>query len=291
MSSTAPAPTTIPDLPQITIPPTSPQHTHTVIFLHGRGDTARGFTAALHAWHDSLGRTLFSTFPSFRWVIPQAPLRPMASTATSWRPQGEVRHQWFDVWNVRDFADREEMQLEGLREVIPAVRALIRREAEMLGGRWDRVLLAGISMGAATSVHTIFNLDVPAEGGGRLGAFLGFCARCPFRGRDLKGMREVMALGEGVPEGNEVLRRTPMMLQHCVDDPLVLIEWGRGLRDILRGFGAQVEWREYEKGGHWFKDPEGLDDLVEFVKRVVLGKGESEGGQGQLVEDGAMDLS
>jgi acetyl esterase/lipase len=91
------------------------------------------------------------------------------------------------------------------------------------------------------------------------------------------------------------------MLQHNVDDPLVLVERGRGLRDTLRGFGAQVEWREYAVGGHWFQEPEGIDDAVEFLNRVVLGKGTGEaegaatsgdGGQGQAVPDSdAMDLS
>jgi acetyl esterase/lipase len=77
-----------------------------------------------------------------------------------------------------------------------------------------------------------------------------------------------------------------------VDDPLVLIENGRGLRDTLRGFGAQVEWREYAVGGHWFQAPEGIDDVIEFLNRVVLGGGEAgDGGQSQAVVDsGAMEM-
>ena len=273
-------PSTTVDLPLQIIPPTPPHtHTHTVIFLHGRGDNTTAFARALRAWHDSRGATLFDTFPSVRWVFPQAPVRPVAASRTDWG--GEQRWpQWFDVWNTRDFADREELQLEGLREVVPQVRELIRREAEEgLGGKWERVVLAGISMGAATSVHTLFNLSVPA--GKRLGGFMGFCARCPFAGRGLREMREVLGLREGVPEGEEnaVLRTTPMLLEHCVDDPLVLIERGRGLRDTLRGFGAEVEWREYERGGHWFHEPEGLDDAVRFLRRVF-----AEGGQGEDAE-------
>jgi predicted esterase len=268
-------------------------HTHTVIFLHGRGDTTNGFTRFLYQWRDSYGRTLFETFPTFRWVFPQAPLRPVAN-ATSGLPR--CVYQWFDVWTPRDFAEREEVQLEGLRETVPFVRELIRLEAEQLGGRWDRVVLAGISMGGATSVHTLINLEVPAEGGGRLAAFMGFCARCPFAGRGLRGMREVLALGEGWPSGDEseVLRRTPILLEHCTDDPLVKVVAGRGLRDTLRAFGAQVEWKEYPNGGHWFKEPEGIDDVVQFLNRVL---GNARPGvvtaseQTRQVGSGAMDLS
>jgi predicted esterase len=70
---------------------------------------------------------------------------------------------------------------------------------------------------------------------------------------------------EGVPDSDEVVRNTPVLLEHCVDDPLVLLENGRVLRDTLRGFGAQVEWKEYPKGGHWFNSPAGVDDAVEFL--------------------------
>jgi predicted esterase len=209
-------------------------------------------------------------------------MRPLASDpGTSW-------YQWFDVWNVRDFSSREDLQSIGLKDSVPVIRHIIASEAAKLGGRYDRVILAGISMGAATGVHTLFNLDVPASGGGRLGAFLGFSARCPFAGRTLAQMREVLGL-QGVPGHDEVLRKTPVLLEHCADDPLVLVQNGRGLRDILRAFGAQVEWKEYPTGGHWFHSPDGMDDVVEFVNRHVVGQG----GQHAVVtrDDDAMDIS
>ncbi|KAK4109113.1 alpha/beta-hydrolase [Canariomyces notabilis] len=257
-------------LEEITFPPSQP-HSHTVIFLHGRGDNIKSFTRALSNWRDSRGRNLGHAFPSFKWVFPQAPVRVVAASVGQHAfRKPESWPQWFDVWNVRDFADREELQAEGLREMVPMIRDLIAREAAQLGGRFDRVVLAGISMGAATSVHTLFNLSVSPEAGGRLAAFMGFCCRCPFAGRGLQGMREVLGLqGAPGPGDDGVLRATPMLLEHCVDDPLVLIENGRRLRDILREFGANVEWKEYPVGGHWFKDPDGMDDAVDFLERVV----------------------
>lgn len=263
----------------ITIAPTAARHTHTVVFLHGRGDNVQNFVAALSTWRGSSsssssanggGGNLFDAFPSVRWVFPQAPVRKLASDPnnTSWP-------QWFDVWDTRDFGLREEVQLEGLREMVPAVGRLLAAEAEVLGGRWDRVVLAGISMGGATAAHTLFNLDVPESGGGRLAGFMGFSARCPFAGRELGQMREVLGVLRGVVVtggGDGVLRGTPVLLEHCVDDPLVKIENGRGLRDTLRGFGAGVEWKEYPEGGHWFHSPDGMDDVVEFLNRHVLGK-------------------
>ncbi|KZT06988.1 alpha/beta-hydrolase [Laetiporus sulphureus 93-53] len=272
------------EIPFITIPPSAP-HTHTVVFLHGRGDNARHFAASLAYSRDSRNRTVVHAFPSFRWVFPGAPLRKCASSPDTWP-------QWFDVWNVRNFAEREELQAIGLREAIPAIRRILASEAALLGGRWDRVVLAGISMGAATGVHTLFNLDVPAAGGGRLAAFVGFSCRCPFAGRTLAEMRKVLGVEEGVPDHADVLLNTPMLLEHCVDDPLVLVQNGCGLRDTLRGFGAQVEWKEYPSGGHWFNSPAGMDDAVDFLNRHVLEKHSAgEPSMQPQASSDAMDLS
>jgi predicted esterase len=172
---------------------------------------------------------------------------------------------------VRDFAEREELQAEGLKETVPAIRGILASEAAQSRGRWDCIVLAGISMGAATSVHTLFNLAIPPDQGGRLAAFLGFSCRCPFAGRTLSEMRRILGL-QDVPDYDDVLRDTPMLLEHCVDDPLVLVQNGRGLRDVLRGYGAKVEWKEYAKGGHWFNSPTGIDDAVAFLNLHVLGE-------------------
>ncbi|KAL2756651.1 hypothetical protein ACRALDRAFT_1062362 [Sodiomyces alcalophilus JCM 7366] len=264
-------------IPFIAIDPSPPaSHTHTVVFLHGRGDNARKFAASLAYSRDSQGRTPADAFPSFRWVFPQAPTHQCASLPETWP-------QWFDVWNVADFAENEDLQAVGLREVVPALRGILADEARLLGGRFDRVVLAGISMGAATGAHVLFNLDVPPAVGGRLAAFMGFSCRCPFVGRDLAGMRRVLGL-EGTPDHGDVIRNTPVLLEHCVDDPLVLVQSGYGMRDTLRGFGAQVEWKEYPEGGHWFHSPDGMDDAVDFLNRHVLGKNGSVGAS-------AMDLS
>ncbi len=234
-----------------------------MVFLHGRGDNAQNFAASLSRSRDSQGRTLIDAFPTFRWVLPQAPLRPCAKFP------GDVLSQWFDTWDVRNPTEREELQIAGLKETVPAIRSILASEAAKLGARWDRVVLAGISMGAASSAYTLFNLDVPAAEGGRLAAFMGFSGRCQFACRTLPEIRDVLGL-EGVPDHDNVVRRTPILLEHCIDDPLVSIRIGRGLRDVLQGYGAQVEWKEYPTGGHWFNSPAGISDAVDFLNLHVV---------------------
>ena len=279
------------DLQFITIEPSAP-HSHTVIFLHGRGDTARTFAESLRYSQTSGSLSLFECFPSFRWVFPQSQLRDCVST-------GEKRSQWFDIWNVTNFSEREQHQATGLKESVPGIQRILAREAALLGGRWDHVVLAGISQGAATGVHTLLNLSVPPAMQGqqpprRLGAFLGFSCRMPFPGRTLADTRSILFLN-GAPKGNDnvLLQNTPILLEHCVDDPLVLVGNGRGLRDSLRGFGAQVTWKEYPNGGHWFNAPTGIDEAVEFLNQHVLGRhsaGQSPSSQVQVSSD-IIDLS
>lgn len=260
-------------LPPLCIPPTAHPHTHTVVFLHGRGGNVWGLVRALRFWADSDGRNLARAFPTFRWVFPQAPIRALAATATAtFSPTAAAISwpQWFDIWNGADFEDREELQAEGLREQVPRIRDVLAAEAARLAGRWDRVVLAGISMGGATAVHVLFNLDVPAAGGGRLAAFVGLACRCPFAGRSsLADMRAALGLKDGVPGHDEVVRRTPILLEHCVDDELITIENGRRMCHILTQFGAVVESREYPHGGHWFNAPQGAADAIAFLRKHV----------------------
>ncbi|EWZ84954.1 hypothetical protein BFJ70_g511 [Fusarium oxysporum] len=245
----------------IQVPPAQGQtHSHTVVFLHGRGDSAANFCSSLQYSRDSQGRTLADAFPSFRWVFPQAPKRKCASSPDVW-------NQWFDVWNVRNLAENEDLQAEGLKEVVPKIRDILANEAKDLNGRWDKVILMGISMGSATSLHTLFNLDIPTPDK-RLGAFIGFSGRCPFAGRALDEMRKTLQVGSS-PTHSDVIKNTPMLLEHCVDDPLVLVDWGRRQYEILKGFGANVTWREYGSGGHWFNSPQGMDDAIDFLKAVL----------------------
>jgi predicted esterase len=241
-------------------------HTHTVIFLHGRGDRASNFAKGIQymTWSNSRRQTPVDLLPTFRWVFPNAGQKPCARPGSL-----PSMNQWFDVWDHLNFKDHEDLQLPGLRDSVPRIRELIADEAARLGGRYDKIVLMGISQGGATSVHTLLNLGLPDAYSGpkRLGAFVGVASRMPFPGRSLKDTRGLLGL-EGTPS-DELVLNTPVLLEHCVDDPTVLVEGGRQLKEQLQGYGVSVTWKEYPVGGHWFKSPEGLEDLHEFLTRVL----------------------
>lgn len=186
--------------------------------------------------------------------------------------------QWFDTWDITNLSDREELQIQGLKESVASIRAIVKREADLLDGQWDRVVLAGVSQGGATAAHTLFNLAVkplrPEMTGEikskpRLGGLMTFCSRMPFPGRSLADTRAILDL-DGVPGDDQVIRNTPVLWQHCDDDPLVRIDYGRQLRDALLRFGAQVTWKEYPEGGHWIQSPDGVEDAAAWFTEYVL---------------------
>ncbi|KUI66841.1 Acyl-protein thioesterase 1 [Cytospora mali] len=251
----------------LTVPPSSDEHTHTVVFLHGRGDYADDFSAAVRRSRTSNGTNLYQAFPAFKWVFLQAPATDVAKSPGLHWPQ------WFDIWNVRDLSKKEELQVEGLKKSVIGIRDVLAYEVERVGGRWDRIVLAGISQGAATCMHVLANIDIPNGGG--LGAFLGFSGLCAFPRETLDEMRSVLGL-DGVPADNAVLKNTPVLMEHCADDTLVPVSNGRISRDILRSFGSQVEWKEYPDGGHGLHAPDGMDDAVGFIKSQVIGKASSD---------------
>jgi lysophospholipase-2 len=59
--------------------------------------------------------------------------------------------------------------------------------------------------------------------------------------------------------------KTPIFLSHSKDDEVVPIGNGEKLCKGLRSLGASVSWREYEDGGHWVNEPQGVDDMVAFL--------------------------
>lgn len=61
---------------------------------------------------------------------------------------------------------------------------------------------------------------------------------------------------------------TPVFLGHGRNDEKVSVELGRQARHALEALGCKVCWRDYDEG-HWYKVPEEIDDIVEFLQDIV----------------------
>ncbi|KAF4306977.1 hypothetical protein GTA08_BOTSDO05949 [Botryosphaeria dothidea] len=62
--------------------------------------------------------------------------------------------------------------------------------------------------------------------------------------------------------------RTPIFLGHGRNDEKVSVRLGQQARDVLLSLGCQVRWEDYDEG-HWYKVPEEIDDLANFLGETV----------------------
>ncbi|PKY04389.1 putative phospholipase/carboxylesterase [Aspergillus campestris IBT 28561] len=61
--------------------------------------------------------------------------------------------------------------------------------------------------------------------------------------------------------------QTPVFLGHGFADPKVSVDLGERMASVLsHGFGMDVTWKAYENFGHWYKMPDEIDDVVDFLK-------------------------
>lgn len=249
-------------------------HTHTIIFLHGRDSTSAEFADELFESEASepkdKPRTLRDLLPTVRWVFPTAPLLPSARFDTD-------MSQWFDMWSTEDPDERPEIQLPGLRASVAALGDIV-REQETRVPR-SRIFVGGISQGIAVAVAAFFAEQDAWSG---LGGIIGLCGWMPLRG--MAGAEDwAVQLGNlyrgssnDVPSEprSPQSRPVPMFLGHSRDDSVISVRHGRALRDILSRLSEQleVEWHEYEDGGHWLNEPQGVDDIIGFLGKHGLGQ-------------------
>jgi phospholipase/carboxylesterase len=77
------------------------------------------------------------------------------------------------------------------------------------------------------------------------------------------------ALEERDHAPREELKGLPVFAAHGVQDPLLPISLGRGLRDELIRLGVALEWREYPMG-HMVL-PEEIEDARAWSRRLLEG--------------------
>jgi len=269
------------------------KHTHTAIFLHGRGDNGADFAEELFSSRFSKragSETLPALFPSWRWVFPSAPSR-WSSVFKEELPA------WFEASSLSDPTSREDLQTDGIRESVLDISKILHEEVSRLGGASQNVVLGGISQGAAVGLWALLYHGREVC---KLGGFVGASCWLPFSSHIervlcnssgqltdphvaittnsqsfVSSMLEATQSSLTSHDKSHPLLSTSVLLGHGTDDAYVDVSLGRHARDVLSGVGFNVVWREYvgaEQEGHWFKEPEQLDDMVQFLAAVDTGQ-------------------
>ncbi|KAK8216754.1 hypothetical protein M8818_001717 [Zalaria obscura] len=243
-------------------------HTHTIILLHGRDSVAKEFADEFFESQASDGRTLPEIFPTIKWVFPSSGTRQSARFDTP-------MSQWFDIWSVENLSERPELQLQGLRESVLSIVDVLHKEASIISP--ECIFLGGISQGCATSIWTLLHSKVTLAG------FIGFCGWLP-RPEDIsKGSQSqatrgnmsssILGIEPTSPFDIDAQQKdpfaTPVFLSHSEDDDVVPVGNGEQMFKALQQLGMRSTWKTYQDGGHWINEPQGVDDLVDFISMYM----------------------
>ncbi|EYE98991.1 uncharacterized protein EURHEDRAFT_383180 [Aspergillus ruber CBS 135680] len=264
--------------PEPYVHPPITTHTHTIILLHGRGSFGRELAEELFFSNTTNNQNLPTTLPTVRWVFP--------TSRNYWDTKFEEEiPEWFDAYSLTNIEERQELQVEGLKESIKYILEILEKDIELVGDAGN-VFLGGMSMGMAVVMWVVVHYLASATGNNKaLGGVLVFSGWFPFArqteefittaGADAAGFQRLISsvLGGTVPgiEDQESITPTslPVCLLHGTDDAFISVELGRQSSRILQKMGMPVEWHEYtgaENEGHWIKEPEGFDKIVRFLR-------------------------
>src|SRR5690606_34050365 len=154
--------------------------------------------------------------PSTRFVLPQAPTRPVTING------GWSMPSWYDILAMSPARAIDKAQMEASAQ---CVIELI--EAQRDGGIDPaRIVLAGFSQGGAVVFHTAF-----LRWQGPLGGLLALSTYAPTFTEEL--------------QLDAARRSLPVLCLHGSQDDVVPPFMGRAAHDALAGQGVPVQWREY----------------------------------------------
>lgn len=230
-----------------TVPATAP-HTHTLIFLHGRGSDARAFCDEIFESQNSSGHYFPETFPGVKWVFPCA--------KKSWaETDQEEMHQWFDMTSVQHPNQNSERQIPALLDCAHHLQRLIEDEAKIVG--CCKVFLAGMSQGCAIGIYTLLTKRLDVAG------FIGLSGWMPKMDHHQNVASET--------DTSSIAKSFPILLQHCQDDYTVPVENGTAMKNELEAQGFKAQWHCFTDGGHWLNEPLGVDRIMVFLAGLVSG--------------------
>lgn len=243
-------------LPAAIVRPPSGPHRWTLIYLHGLGSSAiDNYADRPHYFSDgSL---------ALKVIVPTAPSRELSCFDTWFVPKRDPSpgtgrwkvnqfHSWYDYITNHDGKKEDSIDWESLAVVQRALHSLIEREAAELGGRTDRIILAGKSQGCCTALDAALSFPRP------LGGFIGVVGH-------------LLSCTPIEPVGAQ--KETPLHFFHEPKDEIMRWEWVKRGEQRLREAGYRVYSRKKpdpENHGHFVEGVEGA--WVRSALRQICGK-------------------
>ncbi|KIM37859.1 hypothetical protein M413DRAFT_251578 [Hebeloma cylindrosporum] len=246
-------------LPQCVVYPSrTPQHTATVFFLHGLGDSARNIGPLLE------DLTQHPALTHVKFILPTAPMMPITGM------RGRVIPSWFDCCSFNHLSRKEDEA--GLYKAAKWIQDLTTKEELEHNIPSNRVIIGGISQGGATATLAALTSEKPLAGLFSISSYV------PLR----KKITEI---------ATEFAKTMPIFWGHGTEDRQVDFKIWKGLAKVLAGQlgipfidSEQSVWvservsREnetagllfytYEDLGHWFNEQE-LQDVAKWISILI----------------------
>lgn len=193
------------------------EHKHTVVFLHGLGDTSAGFAEMF----GSLGLQT----ANMKVVLLNAPTIPITLNGGAKMPG------WYDIvsLDMQKFAQTEDRAR--ILENAALVGEVLSAEAELVGS--ENVVLGGFSQGGVISIHA--GLKHPEK----LGGIVCLSSYAPLMHDYTKGKH--------VDKANQ---KTPIFAYHGGSDPMVPLTLAQLTYKALAGAGVTVKVQTDPSLGH-----------------------------------------
>ncbi|KAK1635615.1 Alpha/Beta hydrolase protein [Colletotrichum phormii] len=262
-------------------------HTHTVIILHGRGSNGEEFADEFLECEVSEDLARILAILAHPDDGPEQPNNPLDDTPARPPPPRTLRALFPTFkWSTENPNVYPELQEPGLCKSIDYINECINEEADYVS--FDNIFLGGISQGFAAVVATHLH---------RCGSFAGLFGYASWAYPGLAPFEVPAGLSGGngnwkikCRDADYQMAHTPIFLAHALNDEVVPVKNGRALYRALRNIGmTEVEWHEYQYGGNWFTEPEGIDHLVSFLMRN-MGSEEDDYEEDDSTEDDSTEV-
>lgn len=208
----------------------SGDHSATVIFLHGLGDTGEN-------WARNLGALKLD---HVKFVCPTAPIQKVTLN------HGLKMPSWFDIKGLDPTSEEDQA---GIMNAASSLKAAV--EAEVSAGiPANRIVVAGFSQGGATAIYSALSvLGCDVAGVVLLSTWLPLSSQ--FQNQEAK-----------------FNLKTRILQCHGHSDLLIPLKWGKMTSMILTALTKNCTFKEYPEMGHESTAQE-MRDVKQFLMEVL----------------------
>ena len=121
---------------------TSGNHTHTIIFMPGYGNSPEDFKKFF------IKRINFAKKNDTTIIILRSPINYVSV-------QKSKNHSWFDIYNF-PLDNYSDINLEDLKKSAKILEGVVNNEVNLLNGNYEKIIVGGHSQGAAVSLYQAY---------------------------------------------------------------------------------------------------------------------------------------